>query len=244
MNSWDEDNSWPQNANCSECALHIARAGLDTPFGYDEERALSYSSAAADCGIEANFTTPSKPYRQRKEPESRRLRTKICEQPYTVKAGDTCISIALAQNVSSNGITQLNGMDVYCSDMPPPETEICLPKACRVRQIQENEPCWSVLEKAVGAAELHEWNANVDSTCANVPSLSGAVICMSPPNGTVPDAPKPRFTHVRPAWVKPFNLTENTLLLQKEFDRCGMSTRELLSTPGAWTACVNRTRDN
>jgi hypothetical protein len=103
---------------------------------------------------------------------------------YSIKAGDTCQSISLAHNVSTNAMLRRNGLIAMC-DKFPTTGSICLEKFCDVYTVKQNETCLDVA-KAHHATipQLMSWNVEINSQCTNFDRLSGFQICVSNPGGT------------------------------------------------------------
>ncbi|KAJ5551530.1 hypothetical protein N7461_006228 [Penicillium sp. DV-2018c] len=168
---------------CSDCILGRYQIDLNSPFGYSNRLAKKFSSLTSSCSetgypytsptpIAINSTDAPKP--------------KSCDdsKKYTIKKGDDCKSISVAQNVSTWALLHANQLQAYCQNFPEEGTEICLPKTCDVYTLKENDTCEGIVEALSGrftVTQLRSWNPNINKICGNLFQWTGYQICVSPP---------------------------------------------------------------
>ncbi|KAL4936502.1 hypothetical protein BDV06DRAFT_233336 [Aspergillus oleicola] len=91
---------------------------------------------------------------------------------YTVKDGNTCESISYANSVGTDRMIQRNYLDYYCSSLSL-GSEICIEELCKgIIQGQSFE-----------MVQLLGWNPTLWDDCANLDSMTGRSLCISPPGG-------------------------------------------------------------
>ncbi|KAK0746765.1 hypothetical protein B0T18DRAFT_447216 [Schizothecium vesticola] len=161
---------------CSDCILGVFAVQLSSPLGYDNEYVDQFSSIKAQCGTAAaNYTytkttyttstvskTPAKTTTTAATTTSEAGRPLKCDRKYTVSQGDTCESIALAQNTSTSGGGQ-----------------ICLPSPCTPYQVALMDTCRSIVNRwSATVDEIVAWNPIFTSKCTNIEKWRGFVICV------------------------------------------------------------------
>ena len=107
---------------------------------------------------------------------------------YTTKAGDSCDSIALANDVSSADIfyaASAAGATRGCSELPE-DLKICLPLTCKTYQLSPTDNCFTA-SSAAGVADIAQYNSWIGDGCDNLHEANatlGSVLCASPIGGT------------------------------------------------------------
>ncbi|KAK1767906.1 pectate lyase superfamily protein-domain-containing protein [Phialemonium atrogriseum] len=107
---------------------------------------------------------------------------------YTAQAGDTCNSIALANDVSSANVfyaATAAGSARGCSDLPAGLT-ICLPLTCMTYLVKSTDNCFTASASA-GIDDIAVYNSWIDDGCDNLHEANatlGSVLCASPLGGT------------------------------------------------------------
>lgn len=107
--------------------------------------------------------------------------TTPCANAYTVQSGDTCVSIALAQNVSSFAITYENSLLSSCEDLPVAGSSLCLPDLCQTYTVLEGDSCYSIAKDwgtYITVTQLVSWNYQLNTLCGNIDQWVGSVICV------------------------------------------------------------------
>jgi LysM repeat protein len=174
--------------SCSDCTLGMLQAELNSPLGYDEDLANDFASATSRCSKTGYpFTSPT-PYALNASAttststgiETSATATATCSDTYTVAAGDTCVSIAIAHNVSTFYLAYDNNLDIYCSGLSFGST-LCLPEICDVYTVQPNDTCISIIRAVpedITVTQLQTWNPNINLLCGNMDNFKGTIICV------------------------------------------------------------------
>lgn len=111
-------------------------------------------------------TTPSQTPWTEQAPWSPR-----CVRNYTAQPGDTCNSIALANNVSTDDLMWVNGMFGWCDDRNLRMTgrrrgPICIPEPCPIHKIEYGDTCDSIADMyGISMPDLLGWNRLFDDDC-------------------------------------------------------------------------------
>ncbi|KAK3347125.1 hypothetical protein B0T25DRAFT_634368 [Lasiosphaeria hispida] len=193
---------------CSDCILGVYAVQLSSPLGYYDEIAQQFSSIKSKCGTAAATYTytktmystssaTSKPGTTTSTKASTTTTSKTpaqpttppltCDRKYTVVQNDTCSSIALAQKASTYNIVTLNALSIFCSDLPKPGAQICLPSPCTPYKIVAGDTCTGIANKwSATVDELLAWNPIFSFSCANVDKWWDFIICVGVGNGTSP----------------------------------------------------------
>lgn len=105
---------------------------------------------------------------------------------YTVKSGDTCLSVAEANGVSTSWLLARNS--ISCSDFPT-SGKLCIPDniKCETYKVAETDTCNSIAKEYEATwTKLVSWNPDVGKYCDKLPQLAsmGYSICVSTPGGT------------------------------------------------------------
>lgn len=159
------------------------RIQLESPIGYDDDFAEDFSSVTESCKAQGySYTTPPS-YGTPVDPTGTQSPTTTsepipCATPYTIAEGDTCESIAAAQNVSNFGIIEENRLDVFCH-LPDAGKEICLPPQCRTHFLLIHHSCRTMEEMYnVTRVQLASWNSNFDSKCLFIERWRHTTVCV------------------------------------------------------------------
>jgi len=178
---------------CSDCILGVFAVQLSSPLGYDNESVDQFSSIKAQCGTAAaNYTytkttyttstvskTSAKTTTTAATTTSGVGRSLKCDRKYTVSQGDTCESIALAQNASTYDIVTLNAFMISCTDLQKRGGQICLPSPCTPYQVALMDTCRSIANRwSATVDEIVAWNPIFTSECTNIEKWRGFVICV------------------------------------------------------------------
>lgn len=108
---------------------------------------------------------------------------------YTTVAGDTCNSIALANNASSANVfyaAAAQGATRGCGDGLPTDLTICVPLTCTLYLVRSTDDCFSA-SAAAGVDDIALYNSWIDDGCDNLHEANatlGSVLCASPLGGT------------------------------------------------------------
>lgn len=139
----------------------ITVCGLTSPLAVDPASALLYGPSANISSVPATCASAT---------------------TYTVQAGDTCQSIAIANSVAQGTLWAINNLTPDCSLMAVGES-LCLPKQCDVYTLEPTDSCWSVaLANSIGFSSLLGYNPTINSDCSNL-NTTGPIICISNPQG-------------------------------------------------------------
>lgn len=201
-----------RDRGCSDCMLGVIQQQLNSPFGYDTDFASEFASLTSSCSKTGYAFTSPLPYTVTAPGTATATGTSSsslsapptevlepgCVSLYTIQAGDTCNSIALAQNVSTFAVYGSHGI-TDCSNLPA-GSKLCLLGQCVLHQVQETDTCDSIIAGAgitVSPSMFVAWNPNINAVCSNLWTLVGMYICLSRPAGlltpniTLPDATAP-----------------------------------------------------
>lgn len=163
--------------------LEAWRVQLESPLGYDEEFSEDFSSVTQSCGAPSysystptSYGTPIK--RTSSESSTPTAEPTPCATPYTVGEGDTCETIAAAQNVSSFSLIEENRLDMFCH-LPDAGTVTCLPAQCRTHFIMINDNCRTMERQYdVTRVQLVSWNSNFDPRCLFIERWRYTTVCV------------------------------------------------------------------
>ncbi|CAG8888612.1 unnamed protein product [Penicillium egyptiacum] len=188
--------------NCSTCFLGTLQTELDSYFGYNEELAEEFSSLTSSCS-KTNYPVTSPPVytvvpsatasisvtSTVSSISSSATPTADCAEHYTIQAGDTCYSISTKFNSSTHELLYKNDLPAYCAGFPSTGTALCIPEACDIYTVQEDDTCYSIMvahDYAFTVTQLISWNPNINRECSNVNQLVGSQICLSFEKGAAP----------------------------------------------------------
>ncbi|KAH8200951.1 hypothetical protein TruAng_004889 [Truncatella angustata] len=173
---------------CSQCYLDYLYTIADSEYGkgivsesYFEERAAACSATSYSFMHTATATTTSTVVSATSNARCNMTDTDTIV--YEVQAGDSCISISAAQNVSTGLLASTNALNQNCTYLTIGQN-LCLPESCEVYMVQQNDTCDSIVDsltREVTATTFISWNTNLNSQCLNIASLMGTYICISPP---------------------------------------------------------------
>lgn len=180
--SWLNGSRLTASQNCSDCILGVMQIQLNSPFGYDEDFEIDFKSATSSCSATRyTFTSPATYALSSSTaaPSSSASSGPTCSNPYKVQDDDTCDSIALAQNVSTEGILNSGGISSSCSNLHAVGS-LCLPPPCVLYQVQVDDTCESILEAYPGitGSQFLAWNPNVNRICGNLMYFTDTYICV------------------------------------------------------------------
>ncbi|KAK4214374.1 hypothetical protein QBC37DRAFT_472743 [Rhypophila decipiens] len=190
----DNIEDMPQAQICSFCLGAKLKLMQSSPYSaYDELHAERLQYINKKCG-QTGGTEPQAPAIN---PNGTTPDNCLSGQKYTVKSGDTCNSISLANSVSSSTLYYINADLVNCS-APAVGLELCLPDRCATTfTVTQGQDCVTIAIRGAGSTasswqDIVTWNAGLDDRCSNIwsapssPRYWGNVVCISPPGG-LPD---------------------------------------------------------
>ncbi|KAF8537777.1 hypothetical protein BDD12DRAFT_780083 [Trichophaea hybrida] len=97
---------------------------------------------------------------------------------YTVVSGDTCQTIAEKENVATEPIMVLNGLNAQCTDLQL-GASICVPVACPTYKVQQGDTCNGIAAAhGISTANFFLYNPTINSDCGNM--LAGLNYCIGP----------------------------------------------------------------
>lgn len=120
--SWSEQVELTSNQSCSECWLKSQALQLNSPFGYDENLATNFAALTSRCGVEEYaFASPTQyalNVSSTATSAAIHMATLLpeCTDHYVVKSTDDCHGVAGSLNISTFGLLQANGLDLYCQN--------------------------------------------------------------------------------------------------------------------------------
>lgn len=179
--SWLNQSYLTAPQNCSDCMLGMMQNQLNSPFGYDDEFASEFNSTTKSCTATGYAFTSPAPYalNSSSTAPSDPNPTPLCANPYRVRKNDTCESIALAHNVSTNALISAGGLSPGCENLQVVGS-ICLPAKCDLYRVEYDESCEDIIQKHPGlsAMNLLNWNPNIYMVCGNIQALVDTLICV------------------------------------------------------------------
>lgn len=105
--------------------------------------------------------------------------TVSCASSYVVQNGDTCDTIAAAQNVSNYNLILANNLDLDCTEIPEAGESLCIPQVCPIHRVTYGDNC-RALASAYNATtvQIVAWNPNFDRQCINMMRWEKRYICV------------------------------------------------------------------
>lgn len=193
LRSTTADSSYCQldGTACGDCHLRTLQMMWNSRFG---QSAMALGSSAAFDAIKSKcslptslyqitFTTPSSPTTAPAAPAP-------CEYgSYTAKGNDSCVSISQSQQVGTQALISLNGLDAGCNSLHD-GLKLCLPQTCATYTVSANDTCQTIMKASFNTSgiftqsQLLAWNKYIDTRCSNLGSIVGENICVSPPGST------------------------------------------------------------
>ncbi|KAJ0387170.1 hypothetical protein COL922a_002782 [Colletotrichum nupharicola] len=165
---------------------------VNSPIGHTESRADEFKSAVSSCGASGYAYTSPPPYLPSPTSSSESLAvvpqdwsarrmSSECVTTYRVREGDTCDSIAAAQEVPSRDLVEANDeLGAWCGGLETGR-DLCLPPKCKVHRLKPEDSCESLLEAyGAGRESLVEWNPKLYIQCTSLNATTG-YICVGPP---------------------------------------------------------------
>jgi hypothetical protein len=149
-------------ASCSECAWLYGAAMLDSAYGRLRIDPGSFSSTLSSCSVPASkfpytnppTTAPAAPTTTTMAPPN----ATCSGTPYTVQAGDTCDSIAAANDIATDRFLTQNNLDYNCTTLVV-GNGVCLGPSCALYQIKVNDTCNGILAgETFYLTQLLSWN--------------------------------------------------------------------------------------
>ncbi|OLN92823.1 LysM domain-containing protein [Colletotrichum chlorophyti] len=193
LSEWRNDtDSTP--SECDDCILGPMQLEVNSPIGHTEARADEFKAVVSSCGAKGYAYTSPPPYVPSQTSTSSESPTVVphdwsarrmssdCATTYRVQEGDTCDSIAAAQEVPSRDLVEANDqLDGWCGGLEVGQ-DLCLPAKCKVHPLKPEDSCESLL-KAYGAGQksLSEWNPRLYIQCDSLNATVTGYICVGPP---------------------------------------------------------------
>lgn len=212
---------------CSSCQLSYLQTVSKSAFlGYTDAMASTYQNVTARCQVPFS-TTPSQPPADSfpNGVNATDIPPFVCVsgQNYTVKAGDTCRSIAAAKSVAEGTLASINNLYADCSALANNTmvgATLCLPKTCQIYAMDVGDDCYGVSAYYnITLAQFAAYNPSVTTNCGNLVNATGAVVCVTSPDGTYnatvlpgagqPDEGEYALEAVPPPGPTPFLTTPN-----------------------------------
>ncbi|RHZ57207.1 hypothetical protein CDV55_105582 [Aspergillus turcosus] len=174
---------------CDDCTLKYLAGLLNSTYGHRRVSEDSFSALASSCSV-APTAYPHGTVTFPPPPASTSNSSAPClGTEYTAAEGDTCESIAQANNVAYYRLLSDNGIDLKCESLTV-GTKLCVGDSCTLHTIAANETCKDILAgKDFTITELLAWNPIIHRNCDNLATLVGHTICVSPPGSGDWDIP-------------------------------------------------------
>ncbi|KAK2059002.1 LysM domain-containing protein [Colletotrichum caudatum] len=189
LGEWRNDTDLTPS-ECDDCILGPMQLEVNSPIGHTEARADEFKTDISSCSVKGYAYTSPPPYASSQtstSPESPTIvpqdwsaqrMSSECATTYRVQEGDTCDSIAAAQEVPSRSLTEANDeLDGWCGGLEAGQ-DLCLPARCKVHPLKPEDSCESLLE-AYGATQksLAKWNPKLYIQCDTLNVTTG-YICL------------------------------------------------------------------
>ncbi|EFQ31421.1 LysM domain-containing protein [Colletotrichum graminicola M1.001] len=187
LGEWRNDTD-SKPSECDDCILGPMQLEVNSPIGHTEARADEFKTAISSCSVKGYAYTSPSPYASSQTSTSSVSPTIVpqdwsaqrmsseCATTYRVQEGDTCESIAAAQQVPSRGLTEANDeLDGWCGGLEAGQ-DLCLPTRCKVHPLKPEDSCESLLE-VYGATQksLAEWNPKLYIQCGTFNVTTGYI---------------------------------------------------------------------
>ncbi|KAI0439808.1 hypothetical protein F4803DRAFT_568059 [Xylaria telfairii] len=186
-----KDNSsfcWPgvvahNTSVCDKCTLKYLAGFLGSPVGNNKIDEKGFTSLVSSCGAKPtdfphNTSTVALPT---PTPSSSPNITCWGGTQYTVKAGDSCASIADAKSMAIDNLLYLNGIDFGCTALTV-GSSLCIRDSCKLYKIKAGDTCKQIMKtNGFTMNELKHWNPILETGCDNLDVLQGRTICITPP---------------------------------------------------------------
>jgi LysM repeat protein len=153
---------------------------LKSPLDYTEEYAEDFASLTSSCGSTQYAVTIPASYALSTRTPDVPAPTLACTTVYAPKSGDTCNSISEANQVSTYGITNRNGLYSDCSNLAT-KSSLCMPDKCTTYKVGLNDTCDGIIEKsanAISGSQFLAWNPNINALCSNIGDQIDKYICL------------------------------------------------------------------
>lgn len=216
---------------CSFCNTKFLKTMQASSYSvYNDYYKHSLELAQSKCGFSGPTDFP--PSLVLRKPPS----PAICPtgDTYTTKAGDTCDSIALEHNVSSDALFGDNSKLYQRCHRIPVGVELCLPFPCnRVYTIQPNDTCITIeMGHKMNPKAIGKHNPWIDPWCSNLhdgADVRGTTLCLPSPIFATIDWTPPPYPHIKtgPAATPGYSWDKvpapaNTTIPESTTRRCGM----------------------
>lgn len=100
---------------------------------------------------------------------------------YTIKAGDTCNSIASTQGTATWWLLLDNQLQSHCANFPQ-NGSVCMEHPCKTQEVKPGDSCRSVAAaNNITVTQLQTWNPWINSGCYNFNNTIGTHICVNQP---------------------------------------------------------------
>ncbi|KAH8800156.1 hypothetical protein F5884DRAFT_904863 [Xylogone sp. PMI_703] len=172
----------PHNIICSSCQISYFETIQKSPFlGYSASIALDWKATQQACGLSSPLGVLANDVSFTAAVTTTPTNTTCASQKmYTVKSGDSCKSIALANSVAEGSIWALNNLLPNCSTTVG--QSLCLPKSCKTYTIEPTDSCFSIASDSnITSSAFLNYNPTISPDCANLHNTS--VVCISNPDG-------------------------------------------------------------
>ncbi|KZV65858.1 carbohydrate-binding module family 50 protein [Peniophora sp. CONT] len=196
----EPDGPEPSSVLCASCSLNALRIQMSSPFGWDANYVDDWQTTQTECGVSYGDAVPlslvldtdiaaasnATSYNVTATPTLKPASSANCAYgTLTVKSGDTCESIATANNLSHDQLVAINGLDLNCTKLPAPGGKICSPGSCTLHTVQSSDTCVGLYTaNDITWTQLLAWNPQLDSMCSNLAMQIGKTICISAPGGS------------------------------------------------------------
>ncbi|KAK6500776.1 hypothetical protein TWF506_003539 [Arthrobotrys conoides] len=204
----------PTSILCTPCHISRWRAlQASSVLGYNEEKQAEWIKIQQRCGL--SYPTAIQPDYIYALPNAATYEnttsqsTCISGKTYTVKASDTCHSIAGSNSVAEGTLRLINQLLPDCSNLAVGQS-LCLPNACTTYTFKQEDTCASIAGGlGTPTTTLISYNPSINEACSNT-GLVGTYICINSP-----------FTEYTPIIIE--NISTNT----------GIYADTILPPPGA-----------
>ncbi|OJJ37014.1 hypothetical protein ASPWEDRAFT_170511 [Aspergillus wentii DTO 134E9] len=166
---------------CDECLLKMPQIKLSNPYFYKKGLASRYASRTSSCSVSTLPIRTGSPVVLTSASASSSATPKCTAPTVPIHPGDTCDSIAAAQNISTWQLLSDNGLPGGCTDFPSNGT-LCITGTCQTHLMTKNDTCQGIAKQyGITITQFRTWNPSLNGRCTNLDIVKGHYVCVSNP---------------------------------------------------------------
>jgi LysM repeat protein len=194
-------------ATCDECLLKRMQTQLQMPLLSNPDLATTFTSLTKKCsktGFAVTTPAVTTQYVTKGAPPTTSVGVptptagSCIGTKYTIKTGDTCQSVSLAQGLSTADLLIQNNLQAFCVNFPTAGS-LCIPTEakCKTYTVKTGDKCASIADaNKLTWTQMVTWNPNFGQGCESIGKFTGWTACVSNPGGD---------------WINPSPTSEITL---------------------------------